>query len=333
MTTMTTKAISRVEIKDAAQGLASAVISTFGVIDKDGDVTAKSTFVDGAPVVVSAYGHTSWDGDLPIGKGHISTTDNEAIVDLQFFMDTAHGLAAFNTIKGLGPLQEWSYSLEDSVRKAGDLDGVACMFIESTVVKEVSPVLRGASIRTRTLDIKARKQLASEVEDLLCEAGVTRWGTASVDVSVEDYDPDGGFVIFEMRPIINGYPSYEEGELVQVDYMINSGVVTLGTAETPVEEVTTYAPKAAAAGAHKFSEQTDIALRGVKQLVEMAVGRLSHRAKTGKTILEQTDAYDRLCAELVPLKSAIDTATQPPHADELQRIYLSLVATSQGVLT
>lgn len=336
MTTLTTKALSRVEVKDAGKGIVTAVFSTFGVIDSDGEVTSKASFTEGAPVVVSAYGHTSWNGDLPIGKGSISTTDTEAIADLQFFMDTPHGSAAFNTIKELGPLQEWSYSLEDTVRKAGDLDGVACMFIESTVVKEVSPVLRGASVNTRTIDAKARrKQLASEVEDLLEEAGVARWGSTSVDVSVEDYDSDAGYVIFEFRPIVNGYPSWDddEGELVQVDYMITNGVVTLGAAETPVEEVTTYAPKTAAPGAHKFSEQADIALRGVKQLVETAVKRLTLRATTGKSIDEQINAYDRLAAELEPLKSAIADATQTTPDDELQRIFLNLVATSQGAFT
>jgi hypothetical protein len=159
---MTTKTLTNVEIKDATKGLVTAVVSTFGVVDLDGDVTSKSSFTAGAPVVVSGYGHTSWDGQLPIGKGVLSTSNTEAIAELAFFMDTPHGAAAFNTIKELGPLQEWSYSLEDTVRKAGELDGTPCMFIESTVVKEVSPVLRGASIGTRTLSVKAADLTFSE---------------------------------------------------------------------------------------------------------------------------------------------------------------------------
>ena len=240
----TTKALTNVQIKDATKGLVAAVVSTFGVVDLDGDVTSKTSFTEGAPVVVSAYGHTSWDGSLPIGKGSISSGDSEAVADLQFFMDTPHGAAAFNTIKELGSLQEWSYSLENTIRKAGELDGVPCMFIESTTVKEVSPVLRGASINTRTLSAKA--------------AGL------------------------------------------------------------------------------KFSEHADLALGDVRSFVETAVERLTLRATEGKQISEQIDAYDRLCAELVPLKAAIDAATPatpPDPTGELQRIYLSLVATSQGALT
>lgn len=161
---MHTKSLSRVEIKDADKGIVSAVVSTFGVIDLDGDVTSKSSFTDGAPVVVSAYGHTSWDGTLPIGKGVLTTNDTEAVANLQFFMNTTHGRDAFETIKHLSEsdLQEWSYSLENTVAKRGELDGKPARFIEATTVKEVSPVLRGASIGTRTLSVKSQDLKFSE---------------------------------------------------------------------------------------------------------------------------------------------------------------------------
>lgn len=168
-----TKALSNVEIKDASKGLVTAVVSTFGVIDLDGDVTSKATFTDGAPVVVSSYGHTSWSGDLPIGKGTISTTDTECIADLQLFMDTPHGAAAFNTIKGLGSLGEWSYSLMNTVSHRGELDGRPANFLDSTDVKEVSPVLRGASINTRTLSVKSDgMKFSDHVESVLADVDV-----------------------------------------------------------------------------------------------------------------------------------------------------------------
>lgn len=240
---MTTKTLTNVQIKDADQGLVTAVISTFGVIDKDGDVTSKGTFDDGAPVVISAYGHKSWEGALPLGNGTITTTDTEAVADLKFLLNTTHGRDAFETIKALSAagLQEWSYSLKNTVARKGQLDGQPANFLDHTDVKEVSPVLMGASIDTRTLSVKSGDE----------------------------------------------------------------------------EPVT------------KFSEQADIALRGVKQLVEMAVERLTHRAAEGKSITEQTEAYDQFLAEIAPLKAAIDGATQPPTSD-LEREYLRFVALSQG---
>lgn len=199
------------------------------MIDSDGDVTSKSTFTDGAPVVVSAYGHKSWDGDLPVGKGTITTTDTEAVADLKFFLNTTHGRDTFETIKGVSEagLQEWSYSLENVVAKTGELNGQRANFIESTVVKEVNPVLRGASVNTRTLAVK---------------------------------NDDAG-------------------------------------------------------RSTKFSEQADIALRGVKQLVEMAAERLPLRAAEGKSIDEQISAHAQLAADVAALKAAIDDATQPPTPD------------------
>jgi len=177
---MDTKTFSRVEIKDAETGAFTAVISTFGVIDLDGDVTSKTSFTEGAPVVISAYGHTSWDGGLPVGKGVLSTTDTEALVDGHFFLNTSHGRDTFETVKHLSEagLQEWSYSLESIVAKRGELDGKSARFIESTVVKEASPVLRGASVNTRTLAIKAgdlkfsehRESVVTALDELLKRA-------------------------------------------------------------------------------------------------------------------------------------------------------------------
>lgn len=167
---MTLKHITGVTIKDADKGLVTAVISTFGVIDLDGDVTSKASFTDGADVVVSGYGHTSWDGELPLGKGTIRTTDTEAIADLELFLDLPHAAAAFGVIKRLGPLQEWSYSLEKTVSHFGELNGQECRFIDSTFVKEVSPVLRGASIATRTLAVKGEGLKLTEHIDAVVTA-------------------------------------------------------------------------------------------------------------------------------------------------------------------
>lgn len=152
---MDSKRLSRVEVKDAAKGQVSAVFSTFNVIDHDGDVTLPGAIKDGTEVVISAYGHGSHGGKLPVGKGTIRTSDTEAILDGQFFMDTTHGRDTFLTVKGLGPSQEWSYSLNDVKSHRGQLDGQDANFLESIFVKEVSPVLLGAGINTRTLQVKS----------------------------------------------------------------------------------------------------------------------------------------------------------------------------------
>lgn len=154
------KTISSVEIKDADKGIVSAVFSTFNVVDKDGDLTLPGAIKNGTEVVISAYGHQSHYGALPLGKGVIRTTKTEAILDGQFFMDTTHGADAFKVVKSLSEsdLQEWSYSLHNVTRKSVEEDGRRYWVIEDIgLIKEVSPVLIGAGVDTRTLVAKGLK--------------------------------------------------------------------------------------------------------------------------------------------------------------------------------
>lgn len=154
------KSLSHVEIKSADKGQVSAVFATFNVIDKDGDVTLPDAFEDGAEVVVSSYQHASWQGALPVGKGRIRTTGKEAILDAQFFMDTTSGRDTFEVIKQLGPRQEWSYGFDVMEGDWGEFDGKEVHFIKKIKTHEVSPVLVGAGVNTRTLEVKAQKEAA-----------------------------------------------------------------------------------------------------------------------------------------------------------------------------
>lgn len=154
-TTVERKALSAVEVKDESEGTVEAVFSTFDVIDDDNDVVRPGAFQDGAKVRISAYGHRSWHGELPVGRGTIRTTDSEAILDGKFFLDTTHGRDTFATVKQMGDLQEWSYSLDSVEESFGEYDGEDVRFLNRITVTEVSPVLRGASVNTRTLAAKA----------------------------------------------------------------------------------------------------------------------------------------------------------------------------------
>lgn len=152
---MDTKRLHRVEVKDADQGIVEAVFSTFGVVDADGDVTLAGAFDDGAEVPISAYGHMSWSGALPVGKGVIKTSDTEARIVAQFFMDTEHGADTFKVVKGLGHLGQWSYGYDPLEFTFGELDSKRVRFLKRLKVHETSPVLVGAGVGTRTLAAKS----------------------------------------------------------------------------------------------------------------------------------------------------------------------------------
>lgn len=136
-------------------GAFRAVFATLNVIDRDGDVTVKGAFSEGQEVRIARWGH-NWS-DLPVGKGVIHSDAGEAWVDGQFFMDTDHGAETYKTVKNLGSLQEWSYGFDVTKWSMGEFNGQQVRFLEGLDVFEVSPVMLGAGVDTRTEVIKAAK--------------------------------------------------------------------------------------------------------------------------------------------------------------------------------
>lgn len=327
---MKTKSLTNVQIKDAELGIVTGVFATYNVIDRDGDVHRKGCFTEGASVVISAYGHKSWDGALPVGHGTIKSDGDAAVFEAQFLMNTINGRDTFETVKALSEqgLQEWSYSLYEVEAERGTFQNKNVRFINKVgLVKEVSPTLMGAGINTRTTDVKGVKQLSSTIARMLCDAGEARWRFSDFGYGycyLDDFDVDDNTAVF---CIIDYTTGDRVRSYVQVDFTRTDTSVLLGDVETEVEYTTLYLPKGS-----KFSEHFDFALRGVKQLAEMATERLTVRAAEGKSITEQTDAYDQILAELVPLKTAIDTATQSPtaEADDLLANELVRFEISQG---
>lgn len=175
---MDTKALGRVEIKDADQGSVTAVFATLGVVDSDGDVTVDGAFEDGGQVRISAYGHQSWMGALPVGKGTIRVVGKEALLDGQFFMDTTAGRDTFTVVKELGPMQQWSYGYDAAEFSFGEQDGQRVRFLQKQIVHEVSPVLLGSGINTRTLSAKSASKAAIRPHQTGVDAG--SWDAAAV---------------------------------------------------------------------------------------------------------------------------------------------------------
>jgi HK97 family phage prohead protease len=155
---------SAMEIKaDGQPGEFRAVFSTFNVIDKDRDVTTPGAFKDGQAVRISYWGHR-WQ-DLPVGKGVIHQDEKQAWVDGAFFLDTMAGRETYQTVKNLGELQEWSYGYDVLDSSFGKFQEQDVRFLRSLDVAEVSPVLLGAGIDTRTERIKGMGSDADHGQD------------------------------------------------------------------------------------------------------------------------------------------------------------------------
>jgi hypothetical protein len=164
---MNRKSLGRVEIKDADKGIVDLVFATYNVVDKDGDVQIPGTFEDGAKSPVSAYGHGSTlDGRLPVGVATIDAKSNrEAVAQAKFFMDTPDGVATFRTVKRLyeAGIGDWSYGYDPLEYDFGEWEGKSVRFLRKQRVKEISPVLEGAGLETRTLGVKSSRAGAPNV--------------------------------------------------------------------------------------------------------------------------------------------------------------------------
>lgn len=322
---MDRKSLARVEIKDADKGEIAAVFSTLDVVDKDGDVTLKGAFTDGAPVAISAYGHQTWKGALPVGKGHIRELAKEAVFEGRFFMDTSDGLDTFKTVKHMseddGPGQEWSYSLRDVKAEMGDLEGKRVRFLKSISVHEVSPVLLGAGVDTRTLAVKSVKQPNSEIAQALREAGRDRFGNDDTYVWTDDYDLDESWVVFSVS-------DNESERLVRVSFTRDGDDLTLAGEESEVERTVGYSPKS-----HKFSEHAKSVLADVDGLITRASEVMALRAEKGKTISEASkDLLAHLDGDLKRLAELIAAPTPPVEDEAAVREYLRFVAIQNGAI-
>ena len=156
----------RLVLKDSdQQGRVEAVVATLNVKDHDGDVILPGAFEDGQQVRISAYNHASWGDSLPVGKGTVHEQDQEAIFQGEFFLGTTLGKDTYEVVKELGELGEWSFGFDirPGAEKRGEHQGERVRFIgplddgtPGIDTHEVSPVLLGAGIGTRTLAVKGQ---------------------------------------------------------------------------------------------------------------------------------------------------------------------------------
>lgn len=187
------KSFEGLKVKDEDAGTVAAVFSTFNVIDSDGDVTLPGAFEDGAKVRISAYNHASWGQALPVGKGVITSDEKQAVMDGEFFLDTVAGKDTFTVVKLMEDLQEWSYGYD--ILERVEPDGLdeefqgATQGLKKLKVHEVSPVILGAGVDTRTLEAKGKSMKLTDQITLVL-TGVKQVTDRAVDVKAKRAEKD-----------------------------------------------------------------------------------------------------------------------------------------------
>lgn len=154
---LTTKAFGAFTLKSAALGEVEAIVATLGVVDRDRDIIAPGAIPEGAPVKLSGYGHDAMLGAPPVGKGHLYGQGDRVHFRGRFFLSTTRGADAFETARELGGDQEWSFGfalLESRAPSEAERSRGARKVLTRLDPFEVSPVMRGAGLGTRTLSAK-----------------------------------------------------------------------------------------------------------------------------------------------------------------------------------
>ncbi|MCP4871628.1 MAG: hypothetical protein GY898_23205 [Proteobacteria bacterium] len=140
-------------------GTFEAQIATFGVIDHDGDVVELGAFADHPVPILPAH-----DGQhVPMGKAVIEERGNQAVAVGQFNLEIPaardwHSALKFDLANIQPPVQEWSWGfrvLGPEGARADQVDGQPIRRLLKVDQREISPVLRGASVGTATLMAKA----------------------------------------------------------------------------------------------------------------------------------------------------------------------------------
>lgn len=161
-TPLVLKTFGAFEVKDAEKGLVEAIIATLGVVDKDEDIIRADAIPDGAKVSMSAYGHDAVYGDAPAGKGALNVDGNKLVFTGRMFLATTRGRDTFEVLKEMGADQQWSFGfriLGWEVPSEAEKKQGARRILTKLDAFEVSPVIIGAGVGTRTVGVKAAEDV------------------------------------------------------------------------------------------------------------------------------------------------------------------------------
>lgn len=144
------------------KGSVEAEFSVFDVEDRDGDiVTAAALQPFNGKSLPMVWAH---DWSAPVGKGLLVVSEKSAIFKGDF-LKTPRGVEAYETVKQMDDLQQWSWGFRTTDYAWEKRDGKNVRVIKGVEPFEVSPVLVGANPYTSTLAVKAAEQIS--VEDAL----------------------------------------------------------------------------------------------------------------------------------------------------------------------
>lgn len=155
-------------VKAATDGTAEIVFATLDVVDKDGDITLPGAFGRQTAKISPAHDWTA----PGMGKAEIFERENEAVARLSFNLKMASGREWAESIKynfDNQIAQEYSYGFDVMGETKIERDGQIFRGLSDQKVYEVSPVMVGAGVGTRTISAKASRTLESHFADVVAQ--------------------------------------------------------------------------------------------------------------------------------------------------------------------
>ena len=306
------------EIKNDEKGEVAAVFSVFDKIDSDGDIvkagSIKSGFKSGDVPMVWAH---KWD--MPIGKGQITQDNDKATFKGQFFMDTESGKEAYNLVKAMGDLQQWSFGFKVDDSEYGKLkkDGEEeqdVRYLKGLTVYEVSPVLVGANQETYTMAIKSNTEL---LEDIADAKAVMTTG------SMNEADPEEEA---EEAPAEEEAIDEVDTEFEEVAEDSEAEEIAEETAEEEEKEL-----KVSEEVNKTFSEEVKDVLAALDDLIARAKAISSLREKDGRKLGEKaTEALRTVQDDLSDAWAELDSFVDEFGAEEVSESEVDEQPTDEG---
>lgn len=146
------------QLSEKGEGV--AVIATLGAVDKDNDVTLEGAFGDQIVPVVPAH---NWH-EAPLGKASVREQGSEVVAEFKLNLKTSLGREWYEALRfdleHPPAKQQWSYafSIPEGGAKDGVLENHPVRFLKKLKIHEISPVLLGAGVDTRTVAMKGRAE-------------------------------------------------------------------------------------------------------------------------------------------------------------------------------
>lgn len=131
----------------------SAVIATLAEVDLDGDTYQPGAFRYSGTQLISQWAHNSIDFALPVGSGVIEETGGKAIFQGMLWTEMVAAQDVAAMLRRRGSSQEWSYAYKILDAAPVLRAGREVQQLRAVDAYEVSPVLRGAGVRTATLRV------------------------------------------------------------------------------------------------------------------------------------------------------------------------------------